>query len=600
MDVNTVVLPPQKIEKPISQDRLKVGKYLYRFAWIIEIFAIIIGLAIALMTMTSSFTEMKKYSINGLNLSDYTSIFIAAVPFLMVAVVEATKIPFVEAYYKTTQLKWKIVFGISLLFIALITFESAINGFERNFNALMYGVDKYKKELVNVNEKIPPLKELRESLSQWSSENIEQSYSTRNAQLSKQRQDQSIIIQDRVESLRATTRTEYVASLKEQTQGKKNELDVIYQNRKSDLSSIETNKKREVDNASTELSSQRRSLQSQLGQQQSRLLKMEIQSLKEIDQAGFFSGNTVEKKWVLELNKQKDTISETRDTLNDLSATSQNQKIRESYRREVASIKDASQMRINKINQDLARLNLEISKSVSNKEKEIESMVSQHQGELKNIEELFFKQQKENRDIRTDNYKKLTSNKDELSKLSETLLLLESEVVELRNTINIKVGDNQIYRMAQWFWGKESAADINRKEVILIASIWFGSLAFLIAFTGILLALGSFVITDKTIPDRGEKIVNQKSNLSKLIYGIRRWVYYGKKMKRRPIYKTTIKEIVKEIPVDKIVFRDKMIEIVKKEIVHVPFYTDDKDLVNWSGNKVKREEKKHNKQETVE
>jgi len=600
MDVNTVVLPPQKIEKPISQDRLKVGKYLYRFAWIIEIFAIIIGLAIALMTMTSSFTEMKKYSINGLNLSDYTSIFIAAVPFLMVAVVEATKIPFVEAYYKTTQLKWKIVFGISLLFIALITFESAINGFERNFNALMYGVDKYKKELVNVNEKIPPLKELRESLSQWSSENIEQSYSTRNAQLSKQRQDQSIIIQDRVESLRATTRTEYVASLKEQTQGKKNELDVIYQNRKSDLSSIETNKKREVDNASTELSSQRRSLQSQLGQQQSRLLKMEIQSLKEIDQAGFFSGNTVEKKWVLELNKQKDTISETRDTLNDLSATSQNQKIRESYRREVASIKDASQMRINKINQDLARLNLEISKSVSNKEKEIESMVSQHQGELKNIEELFFKQQKENRDIRTDNYKKLTSNKDELSKLSETLLLLESEVVELRNTINIKVGDNQIYRMAQWFWGKESAADINRKEVILIASIWFGSLAFLIAFTGILLALGSFVITDKTIPDRGEKIVNQKSNLSKLIYGIRRWVYYGKKMKRRPIYKTTIKEIVKEIPVDKIVFRDKMIEIVKKEIVHVPFYTDDKDLVNWSGNKVKREEKKHNKPETVE
>ena len=256
-------------------------------------------------------------------------------------------------------------------------------------------------------------------------------------------------------------------------------------------------------------------------------------------------------------------------------------------------------MRINKINQDLARLNLEISKSVSNKEKEIESMVSQHQGELKNIEELFFKQQKENRDIRTDNYKKLSGNKDELSKLSETLLLLESEVVELRNTINIKVGDNQIYRMAQWFWGKESAADINRKEVILIASIWFGSLAFLIAFTGILLALGSFVITDKTIPDRAEKIVNQKSNLSKLIYGIRRWVYYGKKMKRRPIYKTTIKEIVKEIPVDKIVFRDKTIEIVKKEIVHVPFYTDDKDLINWSDNKVKREEKKHNKPETV-
>ena len=118
---------------------------------------------------------------------------------------------------------------------------------------------------------------------------------------------------------------------------------------------------------------------------------------------------------------------------------------------------------------------------------------------------------------------------------------LEGERVDLRNNINVKVGDNQIYRMAQWFWGKESAADIDRKEVIVIASIWFGSLAFLIAFTGIILALASFVIRDNTIPNRDGELIQKNSYFAKLIYSIRRWVYYGKKMQRRPIYKTTIK-----------------------------------------------------------
>ena len=53
-------------------------------------------------------------------------------------------------------------------------------------------------------------------------------------------------------------------------------------------------------------------------------------------------------------------------------------------------------------------------------------------------------------------------------------------------------------------------------------------------------------------------------------------------MKRQPIYKTVVREVVKEIPVEKVVFRDKPIEIIKREIVHVPFYTDDKTLINLS------------------
>jgi hypothetical protein len=70
-------------------------------------------------------------------------------------------------------------------------------------------------------------------------------------------------------------------------------------------------------------------------------------------------------------------------------------------------------------------------------------------------------------------------------------------------------------------------------------------------------------------------------------------------MQRKPIYKTSIKEIVKEVPVEKVVFRDKIIEVVKKEIVHVPLYTDDKDLINLSNTSTNKGNKEQNKKEAV-
>ena len=568
--------------KALSADRERVGIFLYRFAWVIEIFAITIGVAIAFMTMASSFNEMQNYTDTGLGFSEYTSIFIAAVPFIMVAVVEATKIPFVEAYYKTTNLIWKSVFGTSLIFIALITFESAINGFERNFNALMYGVDKFKKELVNVEEKIPPLEVQRENLSLFTSEKIEKNYSERSKQISQQRQEKVTLIQDRIKSLRASTRTEYVASLREQRDGKKLELETIYRNRNSALASLEASNKQSLENASSELSSQRRTLQTQLTQAQKRLGDMELVARKEIDDASIFTSNSVEKKWREELDKQEKFVTETRNQLNSLNSTSQNRLIQEAYRREVTETKDNFQVYIDKLNDGISKLNIEISKSVSSKEREIEALVLQHQQELKAVEVLFFNQQKEIKSIRDSDFEKLATNGLEIQNLDEQILSLKNERVELRNLINVKVGDNQIYRMAQWFFGKESAADIDRQEVVIIASFWFGSLAFLIAFTGIILALGSFVIRDTSIADRGDKNVSN-SSFSKLMNQFRRWIYYGKKMQRKPTVHVETKEVIKEVPIEKIVFRDKPIEIIKKELVHVPLYTNDINLLRISG-----------------
>jgi len=54
-----------------------------------------------------------------------------------------------------------------------------------------------------------------------------------------------------------------------------------------------------------------------------------------------------------------------------------------------------------------------------------------------------------------------------------------------------------------------------------------------------------------------------------------------RRTRRKPkeIYKVELREIVKEVPVDKVVFKEVVKEVVRKELVHVPFYTNDQRLV---------------------
>lgn len=576
-------------QEPLSPDRERVGKFLYKFAWVIEIFAITIGLAIAIMTMVTSFTEIQLYSKNDLGFGDYTNVFIAAVPFLMVAVVEATKIPFVEAFYYTSKRLWKIVFGFSLFFIALITFESAMNGFERNFQALIFSIDKYKKELVNTEEQLPPLEERRNKLANLTSEIIEKEYNERHEKISEQRQNQSVVIQDRIQQLRASIQTEFVTSLKEQVKVKQAELQVILEERKDELSRLSTQHSLAIDNASTELSTQRRTLQSQLSIEQNKLKSMEDQAKAEIDDA-FFTARSVREKWDERISDQIKKVESIRSDLNSLNATSQQAMMRSNQQKASKEIRDAFQVRIDDVNDAITKLNIDISKSVGGREKDIETIVSKHQQELADVEKQFQQQQKENNAIRAADYEKLDNNSDVISELDKSILNLQQKRVDLRNQINIKVGDNQVYRMAQWFWGKENAADVERQDVMTIATLWFGSLALLIAFTGIILTLASLVIRDQTIPSRGDKgadKLSSKHSLAKLFMTLRRYVTYRRKISREPIYKTTVKEVIKEVPVEKIVFRDVPVEVTKKEIVHVPFYTDDKTLINLSNSNTK-------------
>ena len=171
---------------------------------------------------------------------------------------------------------------------------------------------------------------------------------------------------------------------------------------------------------------------------------------------------------------------------------------------------------------------------------------------------------------RDQQYTRLKNNVELVDAIDEEIDQYANREIELVKDINIKVGGNQIYRLATWVANKDSAADVERSTVLTVAAIWFGSLSALIAFMGIFLALGSYVIGDDKMPDRGEVKRNEKRlEFQKFFRAMRRFFIYRKR-----------RVATKIVEVDKVVFREIPVEVVKKEFVHLPFYTNDRRLLN--------------------
>ena len=589
---------PSLTEPPVSEDRKRVGKFLYRAAWVIEVFAILIGLGIAVMTMVSSFVEMQTYKTDGLGLGGYTNIFIATLPFVMVAVVEGTKIPFVEAYYKTTSKLWKWVFGLSLIFITFITFESAFNGFERNFNALMYSIDTEKKNLIGIDEKIELLNQQKTELDSLTIEKIEADYNSRYEALNEQTGEQRSGINVRINDLRATITDQYVLSRQQFVKQRQEDKAALVKQRNGEVEAARKRYEADSGQTQTNFTTKQRSLQAQLAREEGKLEAVIYAENEKIKGAIWITRSRVEQERDEAIDKQTKRVDRIRDQINALDPSLDSDKLSRRFSENRARILSSYNTRITEIERDIAKVQDEIANSIGIKTKEVEKQVEANQSELREVEAFFKEQLSKIQQKRDEDLDKLSNNEERATEMQQQLDDFSEQRVVLRDFINKKVGNNQIYRMAQWWTEKESAADVSRGEVAFIAIVWFGSLAILIACTGILLAAASLVITDPSYYSRYEKKRGfvEKTGLAKLLYSIRSAVISIRKKFRTSIVrietvevpkeitveKAVLQEVVKEVPVNKVVVSEVPVEVIKKEVIHVPFYTNDKDLLNLS------------------
>ncbi len=57
----------------------------------------------------------------------------SVLPFIVVSLIELTKVPLVKKIYKSTSGVSKLFLSIALLLVALITFETLLTGLEREY-----------------------------------------------------------------------------------------------------------------------------------------------------------------------------------------------------------------------------------------------------------------------------------------------------------------------------------------------------------------------------------------------------------------------------------------------------------------------------------
>ena len=118
------------------------GRKLLITAWAVEILAASIGLIIAFTMAYDAYTNSEVKNVN-------TSInaLLGALPFLLIAIIEPTKIPLAGGLYKVKNWGWKILILVALLGLTAVTFETLFTGLERQVTNVTAQINRGKKAI---------------------------------------------------------------------------------------------------------------------------------------------------------------------------------------------------------------------------------------------------------------------------------------------------------------------------------------------------------------------------------------------------------------------------------------------------------------------
>ena len=582
---------------PQSQTGSK-GKFLLRMAWSVEILVAFIGLCIGIIIIRGAqgATEASDLLARGISLNDLTIGMI----FIIVAVVELTKIPLATAVYYSVRLSWKIIFLIGLLLVNVSTFETIVTGFERINRERTKIVDKLiveynsvKTKIQNINENFEVKnvnKEIENLIKRRNDINKDIGEITINAQKQIQNVKDSGANQDNISQLRSDIEDldEKIDSLLNANTDLSSQKDskVFGSNKKSIDKSIADNNKRiekyekdrneksnnlqkliEVSNKDNEgeinLINQSKDNQLKTLLEEKELLDKEIKVLEEEK----FKYQENDKNKAQRLIDLKDRKNELITKIDELAPDSQVFRVATwlkgwfiiDYNKEIKKIDD-----------QIFELEKQKVKSITEK------------GWLDKFLSYF------NKNSELDN----EAIDMQISRLQKQKSDFEIKAERALNTV-----EESVY------------ADLPRGAITAAFWLWFGVLSFIISVTGTLLAFASLVMLDPRLHIiRNKRTAHWKGlsiRISRLFVLINKYIWGKIKRFRDPNVKIVEKEVEKEVEkivekpievekivekivekpveVEKIVIKEvevpKEIETIRKEMVYVPLPTDDEELL---------------------
>ena len=567
----------QQEHKSTEVERQYWGRKLLISAWIIEIIAAFIGLMVAWSMGVQTY---QAYTQDGADfpIGKVFDLFLAALPFLMVASVELLKIPFSYLIYINRNTKIKVVFSFVLVLVTIITFETLSLGFERQYANITTEVDIPRNKLAVTENLIKAKEGELKKLELFTIESIREKVSIRRNEAEKSKTEDLIILE--------TSKSDYLASgnsdLIQRKKSYQDDINIKIKKRDAEIARLEKNSQmlgeQELSNQKSIRAENNKQIQLLLNEKKSNTLKIYSKD-KEF---GLFSGFSQDIKEWKDRNKQIDLeVSSLRQSnAGQLSSSASD------FNKESIRIYNIYEKQIDSLYQKISSTNKRMARN------------SQFKSEIANIDErkqsrqLKYSLEQEKIDnFRAEQEERLSTKAVRIDSLEAELSPFKDEALKLENEVLSAYATTQIYRIARTVYGVESGQRITEKQLSLVATVWFGSLAGIVSTMGIFLAFGAFILKHP-VPEFHEE--HKRKHRGGSIKRAFRLIFRAlRKRFKEPKIVTKIKEVevpkevIKEVPVDKVVFRDVPVEVVKKQVIHVPIYTNDPDLIKFGTTKVK-------------
>ncbi|MRI31844.1 hypothetical protein EOPP23_02390 [Endozoicomonas sp. OPT23] len=482
--------------------RGKNANFLIKLAWSVEIIAVMIGLTISMvMALAANDSASAKDSTSILN--THSSMLVAGLPFLLVAVVELCKIPLTFAFMSVKSILWKGLFLFFVSFLCLITFETMLNGFERNFSSLNYEIDKRQNNIENLESEIALLNTRKERIQTFTSEDLNNETSTIQQSIESNYKTQLGSINASVAKKLSGIDYSYRETLDSEVGALIERRDGYYQDWNSERQEVEGKfSALLLDN----LSDSRTEKQRLLGE----LAVLKEEMAGKLAKANFFTRGGIEsryRKMIAEKNKQIDQI-----TTGYLGgdAIEKQASMESQLKQQIAFLNNKYEGRIAEINQRIADKKQEIADKDQANARLRSNIITGTSQSRNNL--LSDRQQRESE------LKEYTGEKEsELTIIASKINGVEDQIFRLKNEqrstqagINHLMNQNQVYRLAMYAFGTDSPSEVDKQMVGIVAFIWFGSLALIASVTGVILSLAGFymkreIMAEELLQERKEE-----------------------------------------------------------------------------------------------
>ena len=566
---------------PKSQT-VEQGIFLKRAAWTVEILLAIVGCSIGLLLILKYQTNPEETTSLKLVGETINNLMMGLI-FFMVGVIELTKIPLASAVYYNSSFLRRSVFVVALFLVNVSTFETVVAGFERINNQR---TEAFRKLLIKKNTKEAQIIEKRVQVD-------EKNINKKKKDLS--RENESIIKQMKSIEDQATTRKKSIQN----TSNQAGTIDTLAENIKRN-----TEEKEKLSDANIEFSKQFQ----ETGIFKNRKLNDDIQ--KQIDQ-------NIERITKLNILIREDTESLKKARLkSDTDNEQELSQIDTQTKRDLAGFEENLRENLNLISQynetkkNLAETNKSNIDEIKILEEEVKEIVEEidftgPQNQVIRVASWFkgfFIV-----DYEAENNKK---NKEiselETSKVFQKFLFLRFAVE--RTDKEIELIDDQISILNDQIILNKNKLEVEKSEGIVKSVystipetaltfaywVWFGVLSFIVSITGTMLAFASLTLRD---PRANQERENYKKRIGLFWWSVRFLSSWTKniRVRTRQLFKPNIIEKKVEVEVEKVVekivekpvIQEKIIEkeievprqIEKKIFVHVPFPTDDPEVI---------------------